>query len=548
MEPREGEGRPARARARGCTWAGFAGLLLGHLLVGGLGIPAMTRAGQPPAPAALIALAGLALAGALVLGAPPRVFEARRPAGLRRSRLPVAGCAIALLGAGAVLRDLASAAELLFLAALGLGVAGALAARATDAIGPLLLLAPPLALSLLGWGVELHGRALGASWVTWGEGLRVAPLGQPPFVGAGGIWRPGLDVRLRSSEHPYTGARFVTERHGFRNVEDAAPAGSDQLLVLNVGDSFSAGFEVGQDEQVGAVIERALRARHGARVRVLNAAADDPALALYWLQTYGLAFRPRVVLLGLCTNDLLGTAHACGPGRTFELGPDGRISTHPQARPPDPLEALRGICYPGQATFDASYLHRPPPGRLAAWLGKTRLAALLGPVPRSMPSVMNSLFWDDSRRDGRLRLFDGFAQLGLYARSLPPPAEPLYARLLAVLDALQRAVEAAGARLVIAHYPQKFQVHPEEWAAMREFWGLHEEDFDLDLHDARLRAFCQAQGVAWVELVPPLRREAAERPGTLYFPLGDVHLNVRGTRAAGEAIAPVVAAALEDRG
>lgn len=543
MAPREVGGHPARARARGCAWAGFAALLLGHLLVGALGV----RAGPPPGPAASSALVVLALACALALGAPSRLFGAGgpRPA---RGWVPLTGVAVALLGVGVVLRDLVSAPELTFLATLALGVAGALAARASGSVAPLLLLSPPLALSLLGWGVELHGRALSAGWATWGEGLRVAPLGQAPFVGPGGIWRPGLDVRLRSSEHPYAGARFVTERHGFRNAEDAAPAGPDELLVLNLGDSFSAGFEVGQDEQVGAVIERALRARLGDRVRVLNAAADDPALGLYWLQTHGLAFRPRVVLLGLCTNDLLGTAHACGPGRMFELEPDGRISAHPAARPPDPLEELRGVCYPGQATFDAAYLHRPPPGPLASWLGGTRLAALLGPVPRSMPSIMNSLFWEDSRRDGRLRLFDGFTQLGLYARDLPPQAEALYARLLAVLAALRRSVEGVGARLVIAHYPQKFQVHPEEWAALREFWGLREADFDLDQHDARLRAFCLAQGVGWVDLVPALRREAGERPGTLYFPLGDIHLNVRGTRVAGEAIAPVVAAALGDRG
>ncbi len=414
---------------------------------------------------------------------------------------------------------------------------GLVAARGLRAPRLLLALSPVLLLTIFIYGVELNGRARRARLVSWGDVFR-GEVADPAALGSGGRFKPSLSVRMHSNEHPYAGARFVTNAQGFRNegpIEEVPPAG--ERRILNIGDSFSLGFELSQDEFLGALVEKQLQAT-SPQVRVLNAHVDDPGHGLLYLERSGLAFRPQVVLMGICSNDPMQTEEFLGPTRRFMLPPDGTVALNPDYRASDPLAESRALVYSRPASFGASYLQRhAAPSSLARNLGELELSRLLAPPNREFPSILYSYVYDEEKRDGHKRLLDGTSNLAYYSVQPADIVRATYDRLFSVLRVMSARCAAANARLAVVLFPEKLEVHPEEWQAMREFWGLVESDFDLDLPHRRLRELCKSEGIECIDLGPELRRVAREQPGTLYFPLGDIHLNAVGVRVASRVVA-----------
>jgi hypothetical protein len=296
-----------------------------------------------------------------------------------------------------------------------------------------------------------------------------------------------------------------------------------------MGDSFSCGFELSQDEFLGGLLEKRLG------VRVLNSEIFDPAHALYWFEQYGAALKARVVLLGICGNDPMQTEEFCGPTRRFVFGPDGKLALNAAYVPANPLAESVALVYSRRATPASASLPRQQESALRRFEHAFALDRLLSPPNRSFPSLMFSYVLRDEERDGRKRLIDGTANLAYFANQPIPKVTETFDRLFEVLTALNRDVKASGAKLAIVLFPQKFQVHPEEWTLMKQFWNLDDTDFDLDLSDRRIREFSSREGIECIELAPALAKAASR--GSLYFPLGDVHLNVPGHAIAAEAVA-----------
>ena len=92
-----------------------------------------------------------------------------------------------------------------------------------------------------------------------------------------------------------------------REFEYAKP--DDQLRILVLGDSYTLGFEVGQDESYAAVLERDLK-QHRINAQVINAGVSgfSNAEALIYLREEGLRYQPDIVVLGFYINDLSDNA------------------------------------------------------------------------------------------------------------------------------------------------------------------------------------------------------------------------------------------------
>jgi hypothetical protein len=99
---------------------------------------------------------------------------------------------------------------------------------------------------------------------------------------------------------------FVINGNGFRDTTDypyEKPEGLVRVLVL--GDSFTIGYEVKQDETYSAVLERYLE-KHGVRAEVLNTgmSGNSTAEELVFLEQEGVKYEPDFVVLGFYWNDL----------------------------------------------------------------------------------------------------------------------------------------------------------------------------------------------------------------------------------------------------
>ncbi|MBI4125634.1 MAG: hypothetical protein HY609_02345 [Deltaproteobacteria bacterium] len=99
---------------------------------------------------------------------------------------------------------------------------------------------------------------------------------------------------------------FQINRRGFRGGVDYSyekPPGVLRVLVL--GDSFTVGYEVDQDETYAVVLERELKKR-GIAAEVINAGVSgfSNAEELVFLEQEGVRYQPDVVVLGFYFNDL----------------------------------------------------------------------------------------------------------------------------------------------------------------------------------------------------------------------------------------------------
>jgi hypothetical protein len=426
-------------------------------------------------------------------------------------------------------------------------------ARACGRLEPLLAGLPLLLPALALLASELTAGQSGEPSVRWGGPRTFAAVfpREEPFLGEGGRLRPNLELFMASAER-LRGAHVRTDSHGFRNSREVADRpGEGELRILSLGDSFSIGMQVDQDDFLGPRLEAELERAGVANVRVLNAEVSDPAYGLHYLQRHGLRFRPHVVLYGLCANDMLQAALRFGPDRLFRLDERGRLLAFPDAPEPAGAAAYHHLVYPAVSSRAISESDLDPAQRTVAALGRRlrrgarelsgrllrfrALAPLERDVVRTAPVPMWSYAREAERADGRLRLLDGTVNLAYFAVDPPPVLEPMYAKLFALLRAMDRSVREAGGRFALVVHPQRYQVDPADWSALRDHWQIAESDFDLERYNRRLEHFCRESGLRCLDLLPPFRREASSR--ALYLPRGDMHYNRAGHALAARELA-----------
>jgi hypothetical protein len=330
--------------------------------------------------------------------------------------------------------------------------------------------------------------------------------------GEGGFLKPNLDMRVLGGEGDVV--RFITESHGFRNRTEARvpkPAGLSRAILI--GDSFVAGYRTDQDAIVGKALEDELRRRAGGRdVEVLSAGAGHPGAYRLWVERHAFHFEPDVLLVGITLGNDLSQAWLAWRGLLGHVTDDLLL-------PPD---AYRGGLGALEVKLDRS---------LRSWRIYRRLATALG-------ADVIAAWYDDA--PGHVHLFDAGHSLGhFYSRSPLPLVEESYEALFSDLEDIATRCQARGVPLIVALFPQRFQVSRAEWQATLFRYGLEPAAFQDDRPNRRILTGCDAKRIDCVDLLPPLREACA---AGCYLPRGDMHWNVRGHAVAAHALAAALAA------
>jgi len=133
-----------------------------------------------------------------------------------------------------------------------------------------------------------------------------------------------IETNMYFEADPYTGYRLkpggighyqmgipaIANSHGHRDVEVPLekPAGVFRILVI--GDSFTVGANVRQEEAYPKVLEKHLRNIYGSRIQVVNSGVggwQPIQYAQYW-EYYGHYFEPDLILIGFFVgNDTFDT-------------------------------------------------------------------------------------------------------------------------------------------------------------------------------------------------------------------------------------------------
>ncbi len=306
---------------------------------------------------------------------------------------------------------------------------------------------------------------------------------------------PGRPAHMRTPEYDQ---HVRVNAMGLRGPE-VPPRAPDELRVLLVGDSFTLGVQVAENELFAAHLAQGLTEALGRPVTVWNSGVDSVGTFQQTLLARRLAPRlgaDLVVWIAFTGNDL-------SDNHAFP-------------------EAVR------RAGRGHTRSPRPPPTGPLPWLTRrSMLAQYLRIVGRSMDRS-----WPGRARHHR--------ELGIFTS-----ADTLAQEGRATVEALAELPGACAdlqVRCAMAVAAPAFVVHPERRRAT--FWYFGHDPDAVD-PDAPTRFFLDhtPPAIPTLDLTPPLRAAAEAGGPPLYFTL-DGHWTAEGHRVVGAALTPWLAASL----
>jgi hypothetical protein len=124
------------------------------------------------------------------------------------------------------------------------------------------------------------------------------------------------------------------------------------------------------------------------------------------------------------------------------------------------------------------------------------------------------------------------------AKSLagPLPKTDPYPEFFEILSEIRR--NARGSKFAVILIPDSFQVEDDVWEVVQERLGV---DLDRDRPQRRIGEWLNAEGVAYIDLLPRLRELPRDQDGARHaYHFQNTHFNRLGNRIAGEALAELV--------
>lgn len=309
--------------------------------------------------------------------------------------------------------------------------------------------------------------------------------------------RPGYEVG--GASETVDGIRSGTgfNSMGYRGKEIVSAKG-DQTRIWIVGDSFTFGVGLENEDTYSAVLEDQLRASRSDPIEVINAGVPGRWVDEYYLDLKhrGLALEPDIVLVGIyIRNDL--------------DGPDARGHSWPEVDD----EGL-----PIRITFDAI---RIEDGYEVRAIRKTRWK-----LPLVRDSHVAQLFYDAGKVVDQQIRGRSVKNAHLYENRYDPEAADAVERVQLLLRGMKGLADQSGARFVVLLFPGRDQVYPERYEAL--------SGVDLDKPQRELRSFLESEEIEVLDLLPHLR--AASDEPSLFF-VNDDHWAVGGHAVVAEAIA-----------
>ena len=307
---------------------------------------------------------------------------------------------------------------------------------------------------------------------------------------------PNVSAREREHEGEFDYAVQINSL-GYRQAE-FNPAKTDQLRIVTIGDSFTFGDGVEEQETWPRALERALAGQAPRRIEVINAGVPGRWVDEYYLELKrrSLPLDPDVVIVGLFIgNDIDGddaTTHIWS--EVDERGRPLRID-----RPAERIE--RG--------------YRVMRVLKARWRF---------PVIRN--SHVAQLFYDGGKALAQLWRPSAIDGETMFAAQYTPETERAVERVEDLFVAMAELCRAHGAKLLVVMIPTREQVKPElvDGSVPRD-WEKPQRLF---------AAFFAREGIPYVDLIPVLREAASGDP--LYY-VFDGHWTARGHAVAAHAIA-----------
>ena len=356
------------------------------------------------------------------------------------------------------------------------------------------------------------------------RGLDYGDTWRPEGFGPGGSLKENFDAMVLG---PYGNTvRWKNNAQGFRNDYDVTQEpGPGVVRVMSIGDSFTAGYRLAQDETFSYLLEQYLNTKSdGSKYEVLISAVDDPSAALHYINSSRLSFKPNLVLLGLTLGNDIAESYVA-------LAPDGRFKFNDETAS---IEVNTSRTLGFTRGLEKMLIPAACAGPKKSFLDRRSITFhLLKRLWRSRLNGEAIGSWYDKET---MRLFDPVNGLGVYLKEPPREGQEAYDRLFRTLRALKKVIAREGASFAVVIFPQRFQVQQDDWALTVADYGLNESCFDLNLPNRLFADFCAQNDIVCIDPAQAIAAAHNTSSRNLYCPQGDMHLNAEGNRVLFEAI------------
>lgn len=350
----------------------------------------------------------------------------------------------------------------------------------------------------------------------------------PKGLGRGGYLQENLTLNVTDGLGGTV--RWTNNAAGFRNDEEFNPEPPPGVLrILSLGDSFNAGYRVGQHETFCFLREQWVK-QHLGRSEVLVSEIEEPTTALYYLNKFGLAFHPHIVMLGITLgNDIVQTYIGMDPEGGYSLSVlNDKVTI-------DRTEASIGVGTFEKYAIPAIYLQprnyfETKVDAVKNWFRNLYL------LRRLYQDSLGITSWYPATDVPKL--FDICNGLGVFLKPPPPMIEEAYQRLFKIILAFQTVCQQQGIIFVVQLFPQRFQVQPPDWERTVERYRLDKSAFDLMEPNKKIAKFCSEHKIVLIDPTEAMAQRFALTGKNMYLPSGDMHWSREGHRAFFECSQP----------
>ena len=314
-------------------------------------------------------------------------------------------------------------------------------------------------------------------------------------------WIPRKNIRGVHNRKGSFSTTFRTNSNGFRDKEYELEKPKDVTRIIVIGDSFTWGYGVNDDEIYTERLETMLP-----KTEVINLGVTAYGLQqeILHFKREGLKYAPDIVILGFCLNDIYRNHEEIDQRIAI-------VNSNNNKREVTPFVKFK------QYLFHKSALYRFIIDRTNSNKALLKALVYLG--------IKDSL--------------SGFEELDTNLmpalREYPKSLEESWKETKSELLHLKQLTSDLRIRLVVAIIPSVQTIQPKKFEHSIAYTVFDREDFDLDRPYRLLEVFAKEQ---LIELVNPVKRfQQMANKGSLLYLENDMHFNANGHDLFAQAIA-----------
>ncbi|MBI4879957.1 MAG: SGNH/GDSL hydrolase family protein [Planctomycetes bacterium] len=309
---------------------------------------------------------------------------------------------------------------------------------------------------------------------------------------------PAARTARSTSEFDVT---FAINGAGMRGAEVAKDRAAGARRVLFVGDSFTLGYAVNEDDLFLRLFERALRAG-GHEVEILNGGTEGYSTdqELLWLEEQGLSYAPDFVVLAPYLNDVYWNTQES----YFDK--------------PKPCFTLAGNALARGAAALAD------PGKTPWWRAHTAIGSFVQKL---------RLLRLSGRHTVKIGGQKAFLEDAPLLKAEPAQIEAAWRVTGELLKRFAAAVLASGARPLALIIPNRWEIHGDA-TPPRGLPGFSLEQLDAGAPTRRFADLCAQAGFTVIDPCAALAAQAAA--GERLYYEKDWHWNAAGNRVVAEVL------------